>query len=55
VFAITARNIFTSLEELKKDTSFHFAKLSTSSSVKGMERTQQIKKIEDCIFMVKSY
>lgn len=55
VFAITARNIFTSLEELKKDTSFHFAKLPTSSSVKGMERTQQIKKIEDCIFMVKSY
>ena len=55
VFAITARNIFTSLEELKKDTSFHYLKLPTSSSVKGMERTQQIKKIEDCIFMVKSY
>jgi serine protease Do len=55
VFAITARNIFTSLEELKKDTSFHYLKLPTTSNVKGMERTQQIKKIEDCIFMVKSY
>lgn len=55
VFAITARNIFTSLEELKKDTTFHYLKLPTTSSVKGMERTQQIKKIEDCIFMVKSY
>lgn len=55
VFAITARNIFSSLEELKKDTSFHYLKLPTTSAVKGMERTQQIKKIEDCIFMVKSY
>jgi serine protease Do len=55
VFAITARNIFTSLEELKKDTSFLHLKPPTSSSVKGLERTQQIKKIEDCIFMVKSF
>jgi serine protease Do len=55
VFAITARNIFTSLEEIKNDTAFQHLKLPTGSSLKGLERTQQIKKIEDCIFMVKSY
>ncbi|HEY0679494.1 MAG TPA: serine protease [Chitinophagaceae bacterium] len=55
VFAITARNIFSSLEEIRKDTAFQNLKLPTTSSLKGLERTQQIKKIEDCIFMVKSY
>jgi serine protease Do len=55
VFAITAKNIFTSLEELKKDTAFQNLKLPTASNVKGMDRTTQVKKIEDCIFMVKSY
>jgi S1-C subfamily serine protease len=55
VFAITARSIFNSIEEVKKDTAFQGVKLSTSSSVKGMDRPQQVKKIEDCIFIVKSY
>jgi S1-C subfamily serine protease len=55
VFAVTAKNIFASLEELKKDTAFQNMKLPTSSNIKGMDRTQQVKKIEDCIFMVKSY
>ena len=55
VFALTAKNIFRSLEDAKKDTSFGNVKLPTTSSVKNLERTQQIKKIEDCVFMVKSY
>ncbi|HYF33618.1 MAG TPA: serine protease [Chitinophagaceae bacterium] len=55
VFAVTARNIFTSLEEIKKDTTYQHLKVPVSSNVKGLERTQQVKKIEDCIFMVKSY
>jgi serine protease Do len=55
VFAVTARNIFKSLDELKKDTSYQNIKINTLSSVKGMERTQQIKKIEDCVFLVKTY
>ena len=55
VFAVTAKNIFRSLEDAKKDTSFQNIKLPTTSSLKGLDRTQQIKKIEDCIFMVKSY
>lgn len=55
VFAITARNIFQSLEEIKKDTSYQHLKLPTSSSVKNLDRPQQVKKIADCIFMVKTY
>lgn len=55
VFAVTAKNIFKSLEELKKDTTYQNIKINTLSSVKGMERPQQIKKIEDCVFLVKTY
>jgi len=55
VFAVTAKNIFKSLEELKKDTVYQNIKINTVSSVKGMERSQQVKKIEDCVFLVKTY
>jgi len=55
VFAVTAKNIFTSLEELKKDTAYQHIKLSTSSSIRNLERPAQVTKIEECIFMVKSY
>ncbi len=55
VFAVTAKNIFRSIEDAKKDTSFENVKLPTSSSIKNLDRTQQIKRIEDCVFMVKSY
>ena len=56
VFAVTSKNIFNVLEEVKKeDTSAKHVKLPLTSSLRNMERTQQIKKIEDCVFMVKSY
>ena len=56
VFAITAKNIFRSLEELKKtDTTFQNLKVTLVSNVKGMDRIQQIKKIEDCVYLVKTY
>ena len=55
VFAITAKNIFRSLEEIKKDTAIQNLKIPVSSLVKNLDRVQQIKKIEDCVFMVKSY
>ncbi len=55
VFAVTAKNLFKSLEELKKDTAYQNIKMNSLSSIKGMERPQQIKKIEDCVFMVKTY
>jgi S1-C subfamily serine protease len=55
VFALTAKNIFRSLEDAKKDTALGNVKIPTTSSIKNLERTQQIRKIEDCVFMVKSY
>jgi serine protease Do len=60
VFAIKSKNIFKALEELKSDSTrsdstVNNLKISSNSSLKGMDRIQQIKKIEDCIFIVKSY
>jgi serine protease Do len=55
VFAVTTRNILRSLEELKKDTAYSNLKIASNSSLKGMERTQQVKKIEEFVFLVKTY
>ncbi len=62
VFAINARNIITSVNALSKDKnawpekdSVTTIRLPHSSSLKGLDRVQQIKKIQDCVFMVKSY
>lgn len=53
VFAIKSKNIFRVVDELKKKDSSQHIKLSTNSALKGMDRVQQVKKIEDCIYMVK--
>ena len=53
VFALRARHIHNALNELKKDTSYQRIKLSSRSSLNGLERTQQVKKVEDYVFMVK--
>ncbi|MFZ9661095.1 MAG: S1C family serine protease [Chitinophagaceae bacterium] len=53
VFAIKSKHIIAAIEELKKNHVIEPIKLSVSSSVRGMERVQQVKKIEDCIYMVK--
>jgi S1-C subfamily serine protease len=50
VFAIKSQNIYKALEEIKKTDTI---RLPVSGSIKGLERVQQIKKIEDCVFMVK--
>jgi len=55
VFAIKSKNIYQAIDELKKDTAYQKIKMPTSSSLKGMERVQQIKQLQDCVFMVKSY
>jgi serine protease Do len=55
VFAIRSSNIFNALEEMKTDSSLSNIKISTLTTLKGMDRSQQIKKIESFIFMVKSY
>ena len=53
VFALQARHIHNALNELRKDTSYQGIKLSPRSSLNGLERTQQVKKVEDYVFMVK--
>lgn len=56
VFAIKARNIFQAVDSLKVDSTQPFAiKMPTTSAIKNVDRTQQVKKIEDCVFMVKGY
>jgi len=53
VFALQARHIHKALNELRKDTSYQRIKLSNRSSLSGLARTQQVKKVEDYVFMVK--
>jgi S1-C subfamily serine protease len=55
VFAIKSKNIFSALEELKKDTSYQRVKPPVFSSIRGLDRVQQIKQIEDCVFMVRGF
>lgn len=55
VFASKAINISKAVEELKQDNDFKDLNINTSSSLRGMDRVQQIKKLQDCVFMVKGY
>lgn len=56
VFAIKSKSIYQIVDELKKtDSTFHNLKLSFVSNLKGMDRVQQIKELEDCVFQVKVY
>lgn len=57
VFAIKSKSVYQALDDLKKQDS-SYAKIKPtqpSASLKGMDRVQQIKQIENCIFMVKSF
>ncbi|MEO6962957.1 MAG: trypsin-like peptidase domain-containing protein, partial [Puia sp.] len=55
VFAIRSKYILSALEEVKSDTAYTGIHLPQTSMVKNMDRIQQIKKIQECIYMVKSY
>jgi S1-C subfamily serine protease len=56
VFALNSRNVYQEIEELKKeDTSYNKLKAPSISKMKGMDRVQQVKQIEDCVFMVRSF
>ncbi len=55
-FAVKSRNIYKMVDELKeKDTTIEKIKLSPHGSLKGMERNQQIPKLEEFVFYVKAY
>jgi serine protease Do len=54
VFAVQSKYIHEALNTLRKeDTSYQNVKLPVSSSLKGADRTQQVKKISDYVYMVK--
>jgi serine protease Do len=55
-FAITAKYIYSLVNDLKKsDIAYQNIKLPSYSSIKGVDRVSQIKKIENCVFLIKAY
>lgn len=56
VFAIKSKSIYKLVDELKEsDTAVQKIKMPTSTSLKGKSRVDQIKEVEDCVFLVKAY
>ncbi len=55
VFAVKSLYIFKAVDNLKKDTAFANIKLTNSNTIKTMDRVQQVKKVNDCVFLIKSY
>lgn len=53
VFAIQSKYIFNAVEELKKNPEYGRVKLSSKSTLTGMDKVDQVKKIQDYVFMVK--
>ena len=53
VYAAKSKNIFNLLEKLKKtDDKYQQVKTPANSSLKGLDRLQQVKKVEEFVFMV---
>jgi serine protease Do len=54
VFAVQSKYIFQAVEDLKKNTSgYTNVKIPTRSSLAGMDKVQQVKKLRDYVFIVK--
>lgn len=53
VYAAKAKNIFNLIENLKKtDTAYNLLKAPAGNSLRGLDKTQQVKKMEDFVFMI---
>ncbi len=52
-FAIQSKYIYEIIDDLKKDTVYHTLKLPVKSNVRGLDKKQQVKKLQDYVFMVK--
>jgi serine protease Do len=53
VFAVQSKYIYRVLDDLKKSPLYKNMKLPAKSTLSGLEKTQQVKKIQDFVFMVK--
>jgi hypothetical protein len=54
VFAIKTKHILRTLEDLKKvDSNFSSLRIPSSSALKGLDRTKQVEKMTECVYMVK--
>jgi S1-C subfamily serine protease len=53
VFAVQSKYIYQVLDELKKNPLYKNVKMPSKSSISDLEKTQQVKKLEDYVFMVK--
>lgn len=54
-FAIQSKYIHDAIEELKKDTAYQRVNLPSKSKISYMEQVEQVKKISDFVFMIRSY
>lgn len=57
VFALKSKYIYAALDSLRKDTSNTYPniRVSSVSTIGKLDRVQQIRKVEDCVYMVKGY
>lgn len=55
VFAIKSLYIFNAINNLKKDSAFAGIKLNTNNTIKNLNREDQVKKVNNCVFLIKSY
>ena len=53
VFATKSKNIFRLMQTIREMDNDNNVKINNKSSIKGLSRTQQVKKIEDHVYMVK--
>lgn len=55
VFAVKSLYIFKAVDNLKKDADFADIKLASNNTIKKLIREEQVKKVNDCVFLIKSY
>jgi S1-C subfamily serine protease len=53
VFAVQSKYIYRAMDELKKNPLYENVKISSKSTIDKLDKKQQVKKIQDCVFMVK--
>ena len=55
VFAVKSLYIFNAVDNLKKDPDYSNIRLTNTNTIKGLIREQQVKKVNSCVFLIKSY